>query len=146
MNKSRFARSLSVAVGLIVLIAGPRMARAQNAAPGAVESSRAPESSAPARGVDSASSDDFAGLDFTPEQKAEIETIHQETESRKYAVARDTKLNEDQKNAMILGYTRMEYGSKFKLLSPEQQKLVRQRIAARRMADQAEHKSQPPRN
>ena len=45
---------------------------------------------------------------------------------------------------MLLGYTRMEYGEMFKVLTPEQQKQVRQKIHARRAADQAARQKQNP--
>jgi hypothetical protein len=82
-------------------------------------------------------------LSYTDEQKAQIDTIRQDTKSRKEVVAKDDKLTADQKDAMLLGYTRMEYGRIYKVLSPEQQRQVRQRIRARRTADQAAQKKQP---
>jgi hypothetical protein len=86
--------------------------------------------------------DDFAGLTYTDEQKAEIDKIRLDTKSRKAVVAKDEKLTADQKDAMLLGYTRMEYGRIYKVLSPEQQRQVRQRIRARRTADQTAQKKQ----
>jgi hypothetical protein len=85
-------------------------------------------------------------LNYTDAQKAELDRIHRETESRKEAVAKDRHLTEDQKDAMLLGYTRIEYGEAFKVLSPDQQKQVRQRLAARKASDQASQKKQPGRN
>jgi Spy/CpxP family protein refolding chaperone len=86
---------------------------------------------------------DFAGLDFTDEQKAEIESIRKDITSRKEAVAKDEKLSGDQKDAMLLGYTRMEYGMIYNVLSPVQKRQVSQRIRARKAADQAAQKMQP---
>jgi hypothetical protein len=80
---------------------------------------------------------DFVGLNYTDEQKAEIAKVHRDMESHKAAIVKDEKLTPDQKNAMILGYTRMEYGRVYQALSPEQQRQVRQRMVARRTADQA---------
>jgi Spy/CpxP family protein refolding chaperone len=59
-------------------------------------------------------------------------------------VARDQKLTADQKDAMLLGYTRMESGRIYKVLTPEQRKEVNQRIRARRAAEQATQQKQPP--
>ena len=64
--------------------------------------------------------------------------------SRKETVAKDQKLTGDQKDAMLLGYTRMEYGMIYRVLSPEQKREVSQRIRARKAADQAAQKMQPP--
>jgi Spy/CpxP family protein refolding chaperone len=89
---------------------------------------------------------DFDGLNFTDEQKAEIDKIHRETESYKSIVAKDDKLTPDQKDAMLYGYTRLEIGRTFKVLTPEQQKEVRKRILARRAADQSAPQKQPQRH
>jgi Spy/CpxP family protein refolding chaperone len=94
---------------------------------------------------DSLPQDDFAGLTYTEEQKAEIEKIHREVESNMAAVAADEKLNADQKNAMLQGYARIESGRRFQILSPEQQRQVRERVAARRAAEQAANKQPPAR-
>ena len=60
--------------------------------------------------------------------------------SRLAAVVKDEKLSEDQKDAMLDGFRRMERGQVFKLLTPEQQKEVRERVRARRAAEQEEKK------
>jgi Spy/CpxP family protein refolding chaperone len=45
---------------------------------------------------------------------------------------------------MLEGYVRMERGQVFNLLTPEQQKEVRERIRARRVAEQESKKQSPP--
>jgi Spy/CpxP family protein refolding chaperone len=142
MNKNRFAKTVAVAAGLIFLWVAPRLTRAQSASPGPVQTPRTASPGAQAK-RDSLPADDFAGLTYTDEQKAEIEKIRLDTKSRKAVVAKDDKLTADQKDAMLLGYTRMEYGRIYKVLSPEQQRQVRQRISARRAADRAAKKKQP---
>lgn len=87
--------------------------------------------------------DDFAGLDLTDEQKAEMAKIRQDTDGRKALVAKDTKLSPDQKDAFILGYTRLEYGQMFRVLNPAQKKEVTKRLQARRAAEQAQQKKKP---
>jgi Spy/CpxP family protein refolding chaperone len=143
MNKNRYAIPAAVAAGLIVLCAMPAFARAQSAPPAVMKT---PSVASPVAqpNSDALPADDFSGLNYTEEQKAEIRKIHMQTESRKGVVAKDQSLSADQKNAMLVGYTRMEYGQIYKVLSPEQQKQVRRRIVARRAADQAEKKKQPP--
>ena len=90
--------------------------------------------------------DDFAGLKFTNDQKAEIDQIHQDMKSRMDAVAKDEKLTSEQRDAMLEGYRRMERNQVFKLLTPEQQREVRARIRAQRVAKQeAQKKLSPPR-
>jgi Spy/CpxP family protein refolding chaperone len=140
MTKNRIAESMAAAAGLVFLFVVPGLARGQNAQPFAAhapngalrtqaQSSHTPES-------------DFDGLTYTDEQKAEIDKIHQDTEARKAVVAKDGQLSADQKDAMLLGYTRMEYGQVFRVLTPEQQKQVRQKITARKDAEQAEKRKQ----
>lgn len=92
------------------------------------------QSSQPRRNA--AAQDDFAGLSYTDEQKAQLEKIHQDLLLRKGLIVKDDKLSPEQKDAMLMGYARMEYGQIFKVLTPEQQKQVRQKIQARRAADQ----------
>jgi len=88
--------------------------------------------------------EDFAGLTYTDEQRAEIDKIQRDTESRKNLIIKDEKLTADQKDAMLVGYARLEYESIFNVLSPEQQKQVQQRIRIRRAAGQAARMKQPP--
>jgi hypothetical protein len=142
MNKHRFAKPVAIAAGLIFLWAAPGLTRAQSASPRPVQTSKVASAGAQAK-RDVLPPDDFAGLTYTDEQKAEIDKIRLDTKSRKAVVAKDEKLTADQKDAMLLGYTRMEYGRIYKVLSPEQQRQVRQRIRARRTADQTAQKKQP---
>jgi len=141
MKKNRLAKPVAVAAGFIFLLTAPGMARTQSAPPGAFQT---PTAVSP--GAQDYPADDFAGLSFTDEQKAEIDKIRKDSASRKEVVAKDEKLTSDQKDAMILGYARLEYGSIFKVLSPEQQRQVRQKIRARKAAEQATQSKQPPRN
>jgi Spy/CpxP family protein refolding chaperone len=145
MSKNRFAKAVAVAAGFVFLSAASGPARAQSIHPVAVQASNATRPAVQPKG-DALPPNDFAGLNYTDAQKAEIDKIHRETESRKAAVAKDQHLTEDQKNAMLVGYTRMEYGESFKVLSPEQQKQVRQRLVARKASEQASQKKQPGRN
>ena len=144
MNKNRFRKLMAVAAGFILLSAAPRLTRAQSASPGAMPAPKAASQGAHAKA--DYSTDDFAGLNFTDEQKAEIDKIRLDTKSRKELVAKDEKLTADQKDAMLLGYTRLEYGMIYRVLSPEQKKEVNQRNRARRAADQAAQAKQAPPN
>jgi hypothetical protein len=145
MNKDRFAKAVAVAAGFVFLCAAPEMARAQSAMSVAVQT---PPAAAPGAQPkrNALPPNDFAGLNYTEEQKAALEKIHRETESLKATVEKDRQLTPDQKNAMLVGYTRMEYGQSYKVLSPEQRKQVRQRILARKASDQAAQKKQLTRN
>ena len=90
--------------------------------------------------------EDFVGLDYSDEQKAAIEKIHRQTVTRREAILRDTKLSQEQRDAMLFGYKRMEYTDIYKVLTPEQQSKVRDKIKARHAAEKEAHKgSQAPR-
>jgi Spy/CpxP family protein refolding chaperone len=60
------------------------------------------------------------------------------------AVARDERLNADQKDAMLQGYTRIEYRRVYAVLTPEQQMQIRKSVRSRREADQAAKKKLSP--
>ena len=145
MNKYRLAKSAAAAAGLILLSVVSGMADTTNA-PSNTAQNRKPARSVAQTKADSLPANDFDGLDYTEEQKAALSKIHHEIESNKAAVVKDDKLNEDQKNAMLLGYTRMEYGRTYQVLNPAQQKKVRQRMLARKAADKPVRKPQPPAN
>jgi Spy/CpxP family protein refolding chaperone len=134
MNNNRFAESVATAVGIILLLAATGSARAQNAKPVAVP---APNEALPGAQPRSSHSlaDDFSGLNYTDEQKAQIDKIHRDEQSQKEAVAKDAKLTADQKDAFIEGYTRLEYGQIFRMLTPEQRRQARQKMLAQRTSN-----------
>jgi Spy/CpxP family protein refolding chaperone len=141
MNTNRFAKSLAVSAGFLFLFAVAAPARAfstptaaQTPTP-AMPGSQAQSSSNPA--------EYFEGLEYTPEQKALIEKIQRDAEMRKAAVAKDQKLDQDQKDAMLTGFTHLEYGAIFKVLTPEQQRQVREKVRAHQAAIK---KNNPPKN
>jgi len=136
MIKIRLAKSLAVAGGLIFLCAAPGLTRAQSAPPGPVQAPKV-TSSGPQAKKGSLPADDFAGLTYSAEQKTEIDQIQRTTKAHMDAVVNDQTLSADQKEAMLLGYKRIEYSQVFKVLTPEQQRQVRQKISARQAADQA---------
>jgi Spy/CpxP family protein refolding chaperone len=144
MNKIRFAKRAAVAAGFFFLCAAPWLTRGQSSPSIPVQT---PHVASPAAGPknDARPPDDFAGLTLTPEQKAKISQIHKDFKSRMEVVVKDDKLNEDQKNAMLTGFRRLENGEVFKALTPEQQKEVRQKVLARRAAAKVgqEKQSQP---
>ena len=121
----------------------PESARAQSDKPSPESTPPKPAPVARTRRVPS-KGDDFAGLKYTDEQKEKIQEIHQNFKSRMDDVVKDKKLTADQRDAMLEGYVRMERGQVFNLLTPEQQKEVRERIRARRVAEQEAKKQSPP--
>jgi len=141
MKKNRHTKR--VATGLLFLCVMPGLTRAQSSTPGPMPAPpKAARVSRPKRVPSKA--DDFAGLNLTDDQKAQIDQIHQGMKTRRDAVVKDEKLTADQRDAMLEGYERMERGQVFKLLTTEQRKEVRERIRARHAAEQVEQKKQPP--
>lgn len=143
MNRNRFGIQVAVATGLISLFAAPGAVLAQNHLAG---SAQAPVMASPGTQpkTDSLPANDFAGLNYSDDQKAAIDRIHRDSELRKETVMKDEKLTPDQKNAMLLGYTRLEYGAIFRVLLPDQQKQVRKKVLARQAADHATQRKQTP--
>src|SRR5258708_8937421 len=144
MNKNRFATMLTIAAGLIFLFAVPGTTRADSAPDGAMQTPT-PASPRPLPKNDSLP-DVFAGLNYTDDQMAEIAMIRHGMEVRKDVVEKDHKLTQDQKDAMISVYAHLENVEIYKVLTPEQRRQVRQRLLARRAADQAAQKRQPSTN
>jgi len=108
---------------LFFLCAAPAIVCAQGSQSAMLQS---PRMVAPTAGPmrDPRSIDDFAGLKYTDEQKAQVDEIHRRMTARKEGVAKSTDLKSDQKDAMIAGLGRMERGEIVKLLTPEQKKEV----------------------
>jgi hypothetical protein len=144
MNKIQFEKSFGIASAFLFLFAAPSVCNAQSSAPASME---APKifSPAPAK-TTSFPADDFSGFEYSAEQKAEIDRIQKGTKAQMDLVAKDQKLSADQKDAMMLGYSRMEYGRMYTVLTPVQRRQVQQRIRARRVADEAVKKKQAPKN
>src|SRR5271169_5447489 len=113
MSRNRLAKPAAVVGGVIFLCAVPGLIRAQSAPPGPVQAPKLASSGAQVK-RDSLPADDFAGLKYSEEQKAEIDQIQRNTKALMDAVAKDDKLTPDQKDAMLLGYKRMEYGRVYK--------------------------------
>ena len=138
MKKKPIAKFVAVAAQCMILITAPGLSRGQSTAPQMVQPSGTPGAQADPYAAA------FAGLTYTARQKEAISKIQQDIASRKAAVEKSDQLTQDQKDAMLTGYTHMEYGSIYKELTPEQQKLVSSRLQARRAAERAAEKAQAP--
>jgi hypothetical protein len=117
-----------VPAGFLFLCAAIGLSRGQSSPPGAA---RPPVRSSPAVPQNNTSGPDyFAGLEFTDNQKAQIDQIHKDTKSRMEAVEHDQKLSPEAKGAMLGGYRRIEDGKVFEVLTLDQQREVRKRVSA----------------
>ena len=139
MNQKRFVERVAVLAGLFFLCGGPGLSCAQGSQLHAVQT---PPIASPAARLkrDAPPTDYFAGLTFTEDQKAKIDEIHRNMKARVDTVNKDGKLDPEQKRAMLDGYRRMQNGQIFKLLTPEQQNVVRENVRAQRQADAEETK------
>ncbi len=136
MNQKRSARWVAVVAGFFLCV-GAGLTSAQSSRPYAAQTP--PKASPAARPKrDAARTDYFAGLTFTDDQKAKIDEIHRNTKSRMDLVDKDEKLDVEQKGAMREGYRRMENGQIFRLLTPEQKNVVREKIRAQKLAEREE--------
>jgi Spy/CpxP family protein refolding chaperone len=137
MDKNRFAKGVAIAAGVCFLCSfAPGATLGQNSPAGQAQQTPQGPKAAPQAMKDPHQTDIYAGLEFTDEQKAKIGAIHRDVRSRMNAVAKDDKLNNDQKEAMLEGYRRLENGEIFKVLTREQQAEVRKRVQALHAAQQ----------
>jgi Spy/CpxP family protein refolding chaperone len=137
MHRNRFAQRVAVAIAFL-LCAVPSLTRAQgNPPPTPVPAPRAGAPIVQSKRI-GPSTEDFAGLQYTDQQKVQIAAIHKDVKQRMDNVAKDDKLTTDQKEAMLEGYRRLENNQIFAVLTPEQQNEVRKKLAARRAAEQEE--------
>jgi len=142
MNKSRFAKRMAAGAGLFFLCAVQAVTRAQSPPHAPVQAPG--KTSIPFRPKKGAGpTDDLAGLNFTADQKAQINEIHKDVKSRMDTVVRDKNLSQQQKRAFLEGYRREENRRIFKVLTPEQQKEASKRIRARHAAEQDKKRQQP---
>ena len=142
-NKNRFAKRVAVAAGFFFLCAAPGLPRAQTTPPTPAPIPRKTLPTVRPK-KDTRPTDDFAGLQYTDEQKGRIDQIHEEMKSRMDITAKDEKLTAEQRDAMLAGYQRMERSQIFKVLTTQQRKEVLRRIRARHLVEQEQQKKVSP--
>ena len=139
MKLNRLAGWVTAVAGFLFLSAAPGLTRAQDSRLAVAQSPRMVAPGArPTRAP--RSTDEFAGLKFTDEQKGKMDEIHQRMAARKDVVLKSETLHADQKDAMIAGLGRMERGEIIKLLTPEQQKEVLKKARAAQAAAREDKK------
>jgi len=143
VENNRVVHGATIAVCVILLCAVQRSAHADTSSRHTME---IPNPALPGSQHLISPADDFAGLGLSDEQKSEIEKIRTNTEMHRGLVAKNPSMNSDQKDAMIEGYTRQEYTRIFRILTPIQQKIVRQRVMAHRAAEMDSKNPQAPSN
>jgi Spy/CpxP family protein refolding chaperone len=128
MSKFAFLKTVIAAGGFLLLCAAPELALGQLSQPGAAPPAPMEPASAP-RARPAAPPDLLDGLTLADDQKAKIGQIREETKSHLAAVANDRTLSPEAADAMRRGYARLENGKILEVLTPEQQRQVRKRIA-----------------
>ena len=134
MNRHAFVKRVLVGGGFIFLCAAPRPALGQSSPPGATLRRPVKSDSSQLRYI--SPSEFLAGLTLTDEQKTKINRIRDDTTSHLAAVAKDQELGPEVKDAMIGGYERIENSQIFGVLTTDQQKQVRRRLATLRATAQ----------
>ena len=129
MSKIAFVTTVVAAGGFLFLCAAPTLALGQPNQPGAAPPAPMQSALAP-RGKSAVAPDLLQGLTLTEDQKAKIDQIREETKSRLAAVTNNKTLSAEAADAYLRGYQRMENGKILEVLTPEQQKEVRNRVAA----------------
>ena len=142
MNKNTFVKRVVVAGGFLFLFAAPSLSLGQSSQPGAALATGMKSASA----RPSTSPPDFlAGLTLTSDQQARIDQIREDTKSRLAVVTSDKKMSPEVTDAMLQGFLRIENSKIFEVLTPEQQREVRRRVADwRAAARQHQHQLQQP--
>lgn len=143
MNTSRLVQSAAVVVFSLLMLAVPESARGD--IPQA-HSAAAPILSQREHRKVTTLADAFAGLDLSKEQQAEVEKIRQDAEARIASIDQNQDLNQDQKDAMIQGCTRLEYSQIFRALTPAQKQVVRERVRALEASEPPNQHPNAPRN
>lgn len=133
MNRITFVKTVVAAGGFLFLCAAPELALGQSSQLGQAPQPPMKSALAP-RGKSAVPPDLLEGLTLSDDQKAKIDKIRQETKARVAATDSDKNLSPEAADAMRLGYRRLENGKILEVLTPEQQREVRQRIAAWRAA------------
>jgi len=128
MRRIALFKAVMTASGIGFLCAAPRLSYGE--ASQALVAQTASVASAPVpRDKSAAPVDLLEGLTLTSEQQAKVDRIREDTDARMATVSKDKAIDTQTADAMRRGYVRIENGKIFEVLTLEQQKQVRQRIA-----------------
>lgn len=128
MRTFSLSRRAIAAAGILALFTGPQLSYGETSQ---VLVAQAP-SGVPApvsRDKSAAPIDVLEGLTLTSAQQAKVDQIREDTDARMAMVGKDKAIDTQTAEAMRRGYVRIENGKIFEILTLEQQKQVRQRIA-----------------
>lgn len=86
--------------------------------------------------TDSIANTQFAGVNFTDSQKAELRRMNRVMEDLKASVQKDKTLSADQKDQMLASYTRLETTDIYKMLTVDQKRELRSRTVRQKQKPQ----------
>lgn len=129
---NRISKQIAIAASFMLLSMFPALSKAQNTAPDAQDQSQSMQSQRGEKG------DFLAGLNLTDDQKSQIKQIREGARSQADAVKNDTSLSADQKEAKLHAIHRDKHEQVSKVLTPEQRKMMREKMHERRESKQAQ--------
>lgn len=129
---NRISKQIAIAASFMLLSMFPALSKAQNTAPDAQDQSQSMQSQRGEKG------DFLAGLNLTDDQKSQIKQIREGARSQADAVKNDTSLSVDQKEAKLHAIHRDKHEQVSKVLTPEQRKMMREKMHERRESKQAQ--------
>jgi Spy/CpxP family protein refolding chaperone len=129
MRKYPSLKAVMASGGMVFLCAAPQLSHGE-ASPALVAQTASVAPAPVPRDKAAAPIDLLEGLTLTGEQEAKVDQIREDTNARMATVSKDKAIDAQTADAMRRGYVRIENGKIFEVLTPEQQKQVRHRIAS----------------
>lgn len=129
---NRISKQIAITASFMLLSMFPALSKAQNTPDTAQDQSQSMQSQRGEKG------DFLAGLNLTDDQKAQIKQIREGARSQADAVKNDTSLSADQKEAKLHSIHRDTHEQVSKVLTPEQRKMMREKMHERRESKQAQ--------
>lgn len=130
---NRISKQIAITASFVLLSMFPALSKAQNTAPDtAQDQSQAMQSQRGEKG------DFLAGLNLTDDQKVQIKQIREGARSQADAVKNDAALSADQKEAKLHAIRRDKHEQMSKVLTPEQRKMMHEKMHERRESKQAQ--------
>ena len=129
---NRISKQIAITASFMLLSMFPALSKAQNTAPDAQDQSQSMQSQRGEKG------DFLAGLNLTDDQKSQIKQIREGARSQADAVKNDASLSADQKEAKLHAIHRDKHEQMSKVLTPEQRKMMHEKMHERRESKQAQ--------
>ena len=130
---NRISKHIAITASFVLLSMFPALSKAQNTSPDtAQDQSQAMPAQRGEKG------DFLADLNLSDTQKAQIKQIREGARSQADAVKNDSALSADQKETKLQSIHRDTHEQVSKVLTPEQRKMMREKMHERRESKQAQ--------